>query len=187
MKKTCSRCKREKTIDCFTKDKYALDKLDYWCRECKKTYQSSKRGKKAMNRYNNSLKGKKTAKKYYYSNKGQKRYRNYSQTPEGIYAHIKGGAKHRNIIFIITKEEFINWYNTQEKRCVYCNRTEQEAIKDKDGKYKRLSIDRKDNNKGYELNNIVLSCHKCNTIKSEIFTYEQMIRVGNILKERIIE
>lgn len=186
MNKTCGRCKIEKTIDCFTKDKYNKDGLDYWCKECKKEYQSSKRGKKAMNRYNSSLKGKKTAKKYYYSNKGQKRHKNYSQTPEGIYAHIKGGAKHRKIKFNISKEDFIKWHNSQKKKCVYCDRTEQEAIKDRNGNYKRLTIDRKNNNEGYSLDNIVLACHRCNTIKSKTFTYNQMIRVGNILKEVII-
>ena len=183
--KICSKCKLEKSIDCFTRDKYNEDNSSSWCKQCKKEYQSSKRGKNAMNRYNSSSKGRKAGEKYYYSDKGQNRYKNYSQTPTGIYTHIKGGAKHRKIKFNITKEDFINWYNNQEKKCIYCSRIEQDAIKDRNGNYKRLSIDRKDNDKGYTLNNIVLCCHRCNTIKSKIFTYEQMIRVGNILKEGI--
>jgi len=184
--KECSRCKIKKHIKEFTKDKYTKDGLDCWCKKCKKEWQSSKKGKKAMNRYNRSLKGKKTAKKYYYSVKGQKTKRCYSQTPEGIYAHIKGGANHRSIVFNLIKEDFVKWYENQEKICIYCGRIEDEAIKDRNGNYKRLSIDRKNNNLGYQLDNIVLCCHRCNTIKSKTFTYEQMIRVGNILKEGIV-
>jgi hypothetical protein len=183
--KQCTRCKQIKNIIEFTKDKYNSDGLDNWCKDCKRIWQSSKRGKEAMNRYNRSPKGKKTAKKYYYSKKGQKRYKNYSLTPQGIFAHIKGGANHRKILFDINKEDFVEWYNNQTKKCIYCDRIEIEAIKDRNGNYKRLSIDRKDNNKGYTLDNIVLCCHRCNTIKSKTFTYEQMIRVGNILKEGI--
>ena len=35
MLKRCSKCKIEKSLDCFAKDKYAKDSLTYSCRECR--------------------------------------------------------------------------------------------------------------------------------------------------------
>ena len=47
----------------------------------------------------------------------------------------------------------------------------------------RLEIDRKDNNKGYEKGNLALCCCRCNTIKSDFFTEEEMFKVGAIIEE----
>lgn len=129
-------------------------------------------------------------KKQWYDNNRVKcleRSKKYYQTNEGIYYQIKNNAKNRNINFVISKEDFIRWYDKQEKLCHYCGRNLEEIKRDIKTDIlhnkNRFSIDRKDNDTGYQLDNIVLCCHKCNTIKSNIFTYEQMIRVGNILKE----
>jgi hypothetical protein len=109
----------------------------------------------------------------------------YSQSLNGIYIGTKYEAKKRKIDFSITKEDFIKWYNQQEKKCHYCGRSVEESNKDKflNQDFYRLSIDRTDNNKGYQLNNIVLSCLNCNRIKSRFFTYFEMIKIGSVLKE----
>ena len=110
-------------------------------------------------------------------------------TSTGIYYLTRTRARNRNIEFNITKEVFNNWYNTQEKKCIYCDRTQEEIKQNpriyKDRTERRLSIDRLDNKLGYELGNIGLSCKKCNTIKSSEFTYEEMLEIGNIIKKRI--
>jgi endogenous inhibitor of DNA gyrase (YacG/DUF329 family) len=108
----------------------------------------------------------------------------------GIYYLTRTRAKNRDIEFNITKEDFINWYDNQNKKCIYCDRTE-EQIKSsprmgKDRTERRLSIDRLDNNKGYEMGNIGLACKKCNMIKSSEFTYEEMLEIGKIIKKRIL-
>jgi len=36
--KICSQCKKEKSIDCFYKDKKTFDGLSCWCKECNKQY-----------------------------------------------------------------------------------------------------------------------------------------------------
>lgn len=38
--KICSRCQKQLPLESFTKDKYASDGLDRWCRACKKEYRA---------------------------------------------------------------------------------------------------------------------------------------------------
>lgn len=42
-------------------------------------------------------------------------------------------------------------------------------------------IDRKDNSLGYLPHNIVPSCRRCNTVKNKYISYEEMIKVANLL------
>jgi 5-methylcytosine-specific restriction endonuclease McrA len=120
--------------------------------------------------------------KWYEKNKDKRKL--YMILPHMIYFFIKRNAKNRNIKFNITKEDFINWYNKQDKICYYCERTLTKIQSDKKEKeqYKgRLSIDRKDNNKGYEIDNIVLACGRCNIIKGDYFTKQEMKRIGKLI------
>ena len=63
------------------------------------------------------------------------------------------------------------------KKCFYCGISVEALSKVKDvmnnGTH-RLTIDRLDNSRGYELNNIVLACLRCNSIKTDFFTTEEM-------------
>jgi hypothetical protein len=101
-------------------------------------------------------------------------------TPSGIYTSLKNRKRHD---FNLGKEEFIKWYDKQKKKCIYCGLTIEEIRKlpfpynRKNGKNK-YSIDRKDNTKGYFLDNIVLCCFTCNTIKNNFLSYEEMIKIG---------
>ena len=111
--------------------------------------------------------------------------RNYFKTASGIYAHLKGRMTRANKLDLLklSKEDFIKWYDSQEKVCFYCKRTLQEIIIDKTQSRKiirRLSIDRVDNNKGYENSNIVLACGKCNKIKNDFFTKDEMLKIIKI-------
>jgi len=111
--------------------------------------------------------------------------RKYYQSPEGIYISLKFGAKQRNIAFLISKLDFINWYNSQIKKCYYCKRDWNQIEYDIYNLQKsRLSIDRKDNNKGYIIDNIVLCCMRCNLIKSNYFTEVEMLKIGQIIKNK---
>ncbi|KKL05797.1 hypothetical protein LCGC14_2602460, partial [marine sediment metagenome] len=108
----------------------------------------------------------------------------YYHSTKGIYNQLKTTAKRKQIDFKLNKKLFIRWYNKQIKICIYCKRLEFQVIKDYNGRHNRLTIDRKDNKKGYKLNNITLCCHKCNTIKGDVFTYKEMIKIGKILKNK---
>ena len=93
----------------------------------------------------------------------------WEQTPIGIWTYLKRGKKRK-----ISKEEFSEWYNKQEKRCVYCG---QLPLKE------RLQVDRKDNNNGYKIGNMVLACKRCNFIKRDWFSYKEMVKIGKVIKE----
>ena len=122
----------------------------------------------------------------------QKRYRDkhkekirqyqkqYGVTAKGIYSYLR---KHRErALFSITREEFIGWYQSQVKECFYCGIPENlipQFPKFFNGTVnRRLSIDRMDNKRGYEPGNIVLSCRRCNGIKSDFFSAQEMKEIA---------
>jgi len=147
----------------------------------KEYYQKNKENKKEyyqMYRIENKEKVKEYFKKYYEENKENKK--EYYQMPQGVFRAILNSAKKRNLECNMTKEEFIDWYKNQERKCHYCKRSEEETCKEivNGRKYGRLSIDRKDNTRGYSLNNIVLACFRCNGIKSNYYTEQEMLQFG---------
>jgi hypothetical protein len=150
-------------------------------------------------------KRKKSALKYYHSHvkecakrrreyflKNIEKYRKYRRewrysTPAGIYACVKEGCKNngRGHKLSITKEEFIAWHNSQEKICSYCKRTHEECQLDiLNRKVNRLTIDRIDNSRGYEKGNLALACYRCNAIKNNYFTPDEMLKIGRIIHDK---
>lgn len=153
--KICSVCKIKKAIEKFNNYKRGKNGKESRCKEC---------SAKATHKWFKSIKG-----------------QIYYQLPKSIYRYLKSRAKQRKLSFNLSCQEFITWYNNELKICVYCKRTAQEAIKDYNGYHTRLSIDRKDNNKGYQLDNIVLCCYNCNVIKGNRYTYEEMQQIAKII------
>jgi hypothetical protein len=82
--------------------------------------------------------------------KGQRR------NPNGKYSQYKFTAKTRGHTFILTKEQFMEFWGLP---CNYCG----ESI---DG----IGLDRIDNSKGYELGNVIPCCRWCNFMKSTYST-----------------
>jgi len=111
-----------------------------------------------------------------------KKYRN---SIKGIYVIIKdNSAKIRNIPFHISLNAFEKWYKNQPQICYYCKRTLEEIKRDKHHKKTdRLTIDRKNNDRGYYINNIVLACWICNNVKSRIFSESEMLKIGKVLNK----
>ncbi len=91
-----------------------------------------------------------------------------------------------------TIQEFINWYKAAEKKCHYCDLTEEQmkVLWEKTPKLtkrsrgKKLEIDRKDPNPAYtsDGNNLVLCCYWCNNAKTDTFTEEEFKEVGQVFK-----
>lgn len=111
----------------------------------------------------------------------------YSKSIGGIYTQVKRSAKKRNKKVNISKEEFTIWWKKQEQKCYYCGKTLHQVINDNDTMNNcrtRLTIDRKDNDKPYEVSNIVLACYRCNMIKSNFFTEKEMLEIGKIIKNK---
>lgn len=74
----------------------------------------------------------------------------------------------------------IEWFidNIILKPCVYCGDTY------------RIGADRIDNDKGHIIGNIVPCCYDCNCARNRNFTYEEMFKIGKVIKnikqERLI-
>ena len=158
--KSCTKCGVEKPLSAFSKHRLTKDGHAYQCREC-----------------------------------NEKRAKIWRATPIGIYTQIKGRQLHlnrhedsRSKPFDLGKEEFLEWYSHQEKTCRYCELPEKylRLVADKYGsRWKRLTIDCKDNSMGYRVDNIVLACDKCNITKNNMLTYEEMLYVGqNFIKPK---
>ena len=103
---------------------------------------------------------------------------------DGMRTRLRKQNGYKSIELPFSLEEFIKWYNLQEKKCVYCDISEKELKKGKikpflkNRKYWGLSIDKKDPKKEYSLDNIVLACMICNTVKNNILTFEEMKEIG---------
>lgn len=82
------------------------------------------------------------------------------------YYSYKVGAIKRGYAFLITFEEFIKFKNN---KCFYCG----ECISG-------VGMDRLDNNKGYEIDNIVSCCKICNFMKRDMTKIEFINRCKKI-------
>lgn len=109
---------------------------------------------------------------------------------EWVYKKFLRSVKFKNKgagkINILTYQDFISY--TKIAQCHYCANavkwyeyswTPDNGIKHKTCGYQ---LDRKDNNKGYSLENCVVCCKDCNTIKSNKLSYAQMKKVGLIIQ-----
>ena len=147
--KVCTKCKRELPLTSFGKHRYSKDGHDWRCKEC-----------------------------------GRKHAKMWSVTPSGVFSRIQARANyyrthHPNLYkpMEISKEDFITWYINEPKVCAYCDILEEHLglIHMRfDKRVTHLSIDCRDNNKGYSLDNLALACNLCNLIKKNIFTFDEM-------------
>jgi len=84
----------------------------------------------------------------------------------------------------ITFNEFLDII--KNNKCHYCD---SELIYNEHSKVYGINnsrahqLDRKDNNVGYEKNNLVPCCWDCNRLKSDRFTYDEFIQLAPILKK----
>lgn len=103
-----------------------------------------------------------------------KKYR--ANHPETImFNGMRARAKRLSIPFSLSILEFRDWYYSQEKVCVYCfSRIERKAAR----MDATLSIDRKYNEIGYVAGNICFCCYRCNAVKSNVFTFDQMKEIA---------
>jgi hypothetical protein len=81
------------------------------------------------------------------------------------FKQTKKKAKDRNINFLLTEEEFCSI----EKICFYCGES-----------LERIKIDRVDNNKGYEKENVVGCCTTCNFMKGTMDSDKFKLKIEEI-------
>lgn len=72
-------------------------------------------------------------------------------------------------------------------KCHYCNKILifNPYTRDKNSKYvsRAYQLDRKDNSLGYTKENVVPCCWNCNRMKSDIYSYEDFMKLSPILKQ----
>lgn len=170
-----------------------------WAKSYYQKHRKTLLKKHAKYRKDNRDKIRKASKNYYKNNKGKyksymKKYalterghqvnlekmRRYHKTPKGIYKVIQTNAKRRGIK-ILCREDFLDWYSKQKMVCYYCSIPQNKLYLlpyNTRTRAKRLTIDRCDNNKGYQIDNMVLACDVCNSIKSNFLNIEEMKEIG---------
>lgn len=90
--------------------------------------------------------------------------------------------------------DFYTWYLSHERKCFYCEITEQDikqlldsgklATKRINTRGRKLELDRKKPELEYDdFENIVFACYWCNNAKTDTFTEEEFKRVGKVFKE----
>lgn len=83
---------------------------------------------------------------------------------------LKNRAKLHNWSFDLDID-FVHWLYNEPHACEYC-------------KEKGLStFDRKENTKGYTKDNLVVACYRCNYMKGNQFSYEDMLILGRALRK----
>ena len=122
----------------------------------------------------------------------------YYRYGKGAIPILRQGAMKRGIAFDLTAQSLEEWWRTTPDRCFYCGMTIEEYLELKDiiinysgnnfeiSKFKRfyrspkhqairwMTIDRKENDIGYSVDNIVKCCWICNSLKNDFFNAEQM-------------
>jgi hypothetical protein len=96
---------------------------------------------------------------------------------EALYNTIRRMNKDKEIE--LSYEEFVQF--TTVTKCHYCDTAVHWAEFDIMRNGSNYNLDRKDNCQGYYNRNCVVCCARCNRLKSNQFTYEQMIQIGALI------
>jgi len=94
-----------------------------------------------------------------------------TRLPKNRFKHSVDLAHRRDLEWSISFEDF-NKFLVQD--CYYCG-----------GKLPETGsgLDRKDNSRGYYIENVVPCCYTCNKIKGDNLTFEEMVAVSLYLKK----
>jgi hypothetical protein len=90
----------------------------------------------------------------------------------GRFAGAKSTAKHRKLSWGIKREDYFNLIHLP---CFYCGMENDTKA--------GTGLDRKDNTKGYELDNVVGCCGACNIIRGDRFSIEEMKLLGETVRK----
>lgn len=122
------------------------------CQKCGVIFTPTSRNQKYCGSYRKKIGCSYLNKKQYNIDFIHDKYPERKLTQKFRYFYIKKNAKHRNINFDITQEDYSNYF---KKPCEYCNG-------------ESVGLDRVDSSRGYEIGNIVPCCPTCNYMKNTL-------------------
>ena len=190
--KRCSRCQVETPLEDFPTNKATKDGRGSWCKACVVAYQRTAGGKQALAR---AVKRQQEA--------------GYYRFGKGAIAILRQGAEARGLPFTLSAESLERWWHQTPDRCSYCSITTEEFRRLRDcvieyegpdyeiQKFKRifrspkhrainwLTLDRVDNSRGYELDNLTKCCWFCNSIKGSLLSQVDMLAIAKGLVQRL--
>ena len=110
----------------------------------------------------------------------------YGHKPREIYDKyakqrfytLKARAKRKNEILFFAAREFEIWFLSQPLLCHYCGVKLVKETSLKGQSPFDLTVDRRDNNIGYKIGNLVLACKRCNLVKNDVFTEQEMMEIA---------
>lgn len=184
--KHCSKCKKYKTIENFTKDKKRKDSLSLYCRDCNRKINKiiRKRNNTQRTAYNkkyrdlNREKYNKWEREYYRKNSEQhlQKSKKWRDSVKGTFRFIhlsaKQRAKRKKLEYSLSVEGLILIAQSQNNRCSLT--LIPFDLKSSDEYRVRPfapSIDRIDNSKGYTFDNIRIVCVIVNKARNE-YSYD---------------
>lgn len=101
------------------------------------------------------------------------RSKKWRATSKGVYGALRRSAHKQGREVRISCSEFVAWWEGRPRVCHYCGRRTEVGRG-----LKAESLDRKDNERTYSLDNIVISCKRCNLMKGSWLSYKQMLDAG---------
>jgi hypothetical protein len=158
--KVCRRCKVEKDISEFFSNVREKDKHQIYCKPCCITQhrEYSSRHREQIKAY-------------------QRKYTHGSITArlsDRFHALCRNSVKRGRKKPDFSRAEFREWVLSQPKHCFYCH----SPINFMDSS---ATIDRLVNTQPYKLDNICVSCRRCNRVKGEYLTWNEMRAVAKFL------
>jgi hypothetical protein len=101
----------------------------------------------------------------------------YHKTDKGRFTKLKSSAKSRKIEFALTLDQYclILGNDPDDWKCTYCKNWID--LPNECGSL----LDRKNSSLGYLVDNVCLCCKHCNTIKSDFFSYEEFLLIGDLI------
>ena len=81
--------------------------------------------------------------------------------------------KKKGLMCDITFDQMLDIVKT--KKCAYCGCTD------------NIGLDRIDNSKGHTIDNVVPCCYMCNVVRNNLFSHEEMLKIGKFLRKIIEE
>ena len=103
---------------------------------------------------------------------------------ESRYNTLVRNSKDRGINCSLTYEDYLKFIDV--KTCQYCGspiKWEPYQGRQNGNRATACNLDRKSTNDGYTVSNLCVCCWNCNTVKNNIFSYDEMMELGITIRK----